>query len=200
MAGPSLPRRPQPHQLVYLDRQVVRLGDLACAPGTILDIGGGGDGIIGRLMGARVVAIDLNPGELARVGNASLKVVMDARCMGFLDQTFATATAFFSLMYMSAEDQAAVLAETYRVLRPDGLMLIWDVAMPAPLEQDKVQLMLPVTVELPDGASVRTGYGAPLKPQGPAYFADLAGHSGFAVEALETAGPVVHLRLRRPTG
>jgi ubiquinone/menaquinone biosynthesis C-methylase UbiE len=176
------------------------LGDLACVPGSILDIGGGGDGIIGRLMGARVVSIDVNPGELARVDNPSLKIVMDARCMLFADQSFATATAFFSLMYMSAEDQAAALAQTYRVLRPGGLMLVWDVAMPAPPEPDKVQLMLPVTVELPDGASVRTGYGAPLKPQGPAYFADLARHCGFAVEAMETAGPILHLRLRRATG
>jgi SAM-dependent methyltransferase len=200
MGAPSLPRRPQPHQLIYLDRQVVRLDDLASAPGWILDIGGGGDGIIGRLMGSRVVAIDVNPGELARVDNPSLKIVMDARCMRFVDQTFATATAFFSLMYMTAEDQAATLAQVYRVLHPGGLMLVWDVAMPTPPEPDKMQLMLPVTVELPDGTSVRTGYGASLKPQGPAYFADLALHSGFTVESIQTAGAVVHLRLRRPSG
>jgi hypothetical protein len=46
--------------------------------GFILDIGGGGEGIIGKLNGTQVVAIDTSERELAETKNEALKVVMDA--------------------------------------------------------------------------------------------------------------------------
>jgi SAM-dependent methyltransferase len=193
-------RRPQPHQLLYVERQVLRLTDFACDPGLILDIGGGGEGVIGQLKGRQVVSIDTIERELAAVANDSLKVVMDARRMQFLPQSFATLTAFFSLMYMTAEDQMAVLQESYRVLRPGGDLLLWDTAMRVPLDPEQTHLLLPLTVCLPDGRAIRTGYGAPLKPQGPAYFADLAGRAGFAVVECTASEYLLYLRLRRPTG
>ena len=67
------------------------------AEGLILDIGGGGAGVIGRLKGAQVVAVDLNKQELVDApGQPLLKIVMDARDLKFLDGTFATATVFMS--------------------------------------------------------------------------------------------------------
>ena len=192
--------RPQAHQLLYVERQVLRLDDFECGPGWILDIGGGGDGMIGRLKGRQVVSIDTVRRELAAVGNESLKIVMNARELGFLDQSFATVTAFFSLMYMPADHQAQVIDEAHRVLRPGGELLIWDTAMPLPADPDKSHLMLPVTVCLPDGTQVRTGYGAPLKPQSLAYYADLGRRSGFTVIDSWSGDYLLHLRLRRPTG
>ncbi|UCD06465.1 MAG: methyltransferase domain-containing protein, partial [candidate division WOR-3 bacterium] len=68
--------------------------------GYILDIGGGGEGIIGRLNGKQVVAIDTRFDELQETKNDSLKIVMDATDLKFLPSTFDAATSFFSLMYI----------------------------------------------------------------------------------------------------
>lgn len=74
--------------------------------GFILDIGGGGEGVIGRLKGRDVVAIDIRKEELEEAVDGPLKIVMDARDLKFLDGSFNTVTAFFSLMYVkNQEDQ-----------------------------------------------------------------------------------------------
>jgi hypothetical protein len=63
--------------------------------GYVLDIGGGGEGVIGRMEGLQVVAIDTREDELLEAPEGPLKVVMDARDLQFLDGTFFAATAFF---------------------------------------------------------------------------------------------------------
>jgi ubiquinone/menaquinone biosynthesis C-methylase UbiE len=68
--------------------------------GLILDVGGGGEGIIGRLNGEQVVVIDTREGELMETHNEALKVVMDAADLKFLPKSFDVCTAFFSLMYI----------------------------------------------------------------------------------------------------
>ncbi|TFF89622.1 MAG: methyltransferase domain-containing protein, partial [Promethearchaeota archaeon] len=63
--------------------------------GRILDIGGGGEGVIGQLKGAQVVAIDLRADELMEAADGDyLKVIMDAKQLKFLDDYFDTITAF----------------------------------------------------------------------------------------------------------
>jgi ubiquinone/menaquinone biosynthesis C-methylase UbiE len=70
--------------------------------GRILDNGGGGEGVIGQLKGEIVVAIDLKKSELEsgiKSGDTkSLKIIMDATNMKFIDNSFKTVTAFFSMM------------------------------------------------------------------------------------------------------
>ena len=46
--------------------------------GMILDIGGGGEGVIGKLHGKDVVAIDLKKEELLEAADGPLKIIMDA--------------------------------------------------------------------------------------------------------------------------
>jgi ubiquinone/menaquinone biosynthesis C-methylase UbiE len=70
------------------------------ADGPILDIGGGGEGIIGRMKTTQVVAIDISREELADAPAGPLKIVMDATDLKFLDGSFATATSFYTLMYI----------------------------------------------------------------------------------------------------
>ena len=50
-------------RLYYFQEQEVSVQNFECS-GIILDIGGGGKGIIGRLKGAQAVAIDLSKDEL----------------------------------------------------------------------------------------------------------------------------------------
>lgn len=66
----------------------------------ILDIGGGGEGIIGLLYGSKVVAIDQRKKELEEAPEGPLKIVMDARELNFLDNSFDAVTSFFTLMYV----------------------------------------------------------------------------------------------------
>jgi hypothetical protein len=47
------------------------------AAGYILDIGGGGEGVIGQLKGERVVAIDKQKRELEEAAPGALKIVID---------------------------------------------------------------------------------------------------------------------------
>lgn len=94
--------------------------------GCILDIGGGGEGIIGRMYGWQVTAIDNRQEELDEAPNSSIKILMDAEHLAFLDKTFDNTTFFYSLMYMSKDTQEKAIAEAARVLKTDGKLIIWD--------------------------------------------------------------------------
>ena len=95
------------------------------ADGFILDIGGGGEGVIGRLKGIQVIAIDIIKNELLEAADGPFKILMDARDLSFLEASFNTATAFFSLMYIKTkEDQQKIFNEVGRVLKPGGKALV----------------------------------------------------------------------------
>jgi ubiquinone/menaquinone biosynthesis C-methylase UbiE len=147
------------NRIFRLEQQTVVLDDFP-AEGWILDIGGGGEGVIGQLKGAQVVAIDLLPRELEEAPDGPLKIVMDARELKFLDCTFHTVTAFFSFMFIPPGDHEKVMYEIFRVLGPGGQFRMWDVEIqqrPAP-EQD--MMVFPLQVRLP-AAVINTGYGTP---------------------------------------
>jgi len=78
-------------------------------PGRILDIGGGGEGIIARRYGDKVIAIDNRKDELEESPDAGLKIVMDACELKFLDNSIDNATCFYSLMFIP--DVEKMLAE-----------------------------------------------------------------------------------------
>jgi hypothetical protein len=107
-------------RIFFLEPQEVSLTDLDGA-GFILDIGGGGEGVIGRLKGAQVVAIDANRRELAEAPPGPLRIVMDARELQFLDGTFAAATSFFTLMFVRPADHAQVFEEVLGAAARRGL-------------------------------------------------------------------------------
>ena len=72
--------------------------------GLILDIAGGGEGVVGQLMGDAVIAIDYQEEELLEAADGPLKVIMDARELKFLDESFQVVTAFFAFMYFKTEE------------------------------------------------------------------------------------------------
>ena len=149
--------------------------------GFILDIGGGGEGIIGRLNGKNVIAIDTRIEELEETKNDSLKIVMDATDMTFLPSSFDVVTSFFSLMYIKNDKHLRVFQEIHRVLRNKGKFCIWDARIP-PKHKDKKAFVIPLEVLLP-GRRVETGYGIGWenKEQNLQYFKDLAGKTGFEI-------------------
>ncbi len=168
------------------------------AAGLILDVGGGGEGVIGQLKGKQVVAIDLSRRELGEAPPGPLlKIVMDARELKFLDATFATATVFFTFMYVDPADHAKVLAELYRVLAPGGRVLIWDVAFPAKADARQRSILFPLRIKLPT-KEIGTGYGARLvEGQGIDHFVSLAGAAGFEVVRRDSHAGWFHLELKK---
>lgn len=94
--------------------------------GTILDLGGGGEGVIGRICGGRVTAIDNRQEELDEATAGARKLLMDARKLQFPDEAFDCVTSFYTLMYIQREDHGAVAREAYRVLKSGGIFHVWD--------------------------------------------------------------------------
>ncbi len=149
--------------------------------GLILDIGGGGEGIIGRLNGKQVVAIDIRLDELQETKNDGLKVVMDATDLTFLPSSFDAATSFFSLMYIKNAKHLRLFQEIHKVLKDDGRFNIWDVMIP-PKHADKPMFAVFLEILLPN-EKVKTGYGIGWenKEQCLQHFKELAENANFRV-------------------
>jgi ubiquinone/menaquinone biosynthesis C-methylase UbiE len=172
------------------------------ASGYVLDLGGGGEGIIGQLKPQQVIAIDTSRRELAEAAAGPLKIVMDARELHFLDATFQTVTACFTLMFIGGNDHQQVFREAFRVLRAGGRFLIWDAHIPrrpdnVPPEQRIVAFEL--VVQMP-GRQIETGYGTrwPSREQDAAYYIQIAEAAGFHLVAQRQQGRVFFLELEKP--
>jgi len=129
--------------------------------GLILDIGGGGEGVIGKLNGKQVISIDASEKELRETQNEALKVVMDATDLKFLPESFDVCTSFFSLMYIPNDKHLKVFREAYRVLKNYGKLLIWDVRIPKK-HGDYKAFMVRLKVRLPN-EEIEAGYGVRWK-------------------------------------
>ena len=80
--------------------------------GRILDIGGGGEGIIGQFIGEQVIAIDPSKRELEEAPKSgALNIIMDAKDLKFLDNTFDSVSAFFTMMYIPLTDHKKIFQE-----------------------------------------------------------------------------------------
>ncbi len=123
--------------------------------GSILDVGGGGEGIIGRLYPEQVIAIDNCPEELEEAhGNFDLRL-MDAAQLQFEAASFDHVTFFFSLMYMREDEQRKAIAEAARVLKPGGKLHLWDCVIPVAYPEP---FCIDLEIRLPE-ETVTTTYG-----------------------------------------
>lgn len=167
--------------------------------GLILDIGGGGEGVIGRLKGQQVVAIDLYQDELNEAPDGPLKLVMDARALTFPDCNFNTVTAFFSMMYMKTrEDHEKVLKEACRVMKPGGYLYLWDVDLSKRPDTKKEFYLLRLRYQVGQFKK-GTGYGRkwPEEPRSEDYYIQLAREAGFQHFETERTGHVFQLTFTR---
>lgn len=191
-------RQLKEEEIYRFDPQTVVIDDFE-AEGHILAIGGGGEGIIGQLKGPQVIAIDINKRELVEAPPGPLKIVMDARDLKFLDETFNTIAIFFTMMYIDGADHTKVLQEAHRVLASGGRILIWDAIFGPRPSPEKRMGVVPLTVKLPS-RQVETGYGVrwPSQPHDLDYYKRLGEDAGFQLGERRISGQCFFLELKKP--
>ncbi len=166
--------------------------------GRILDIGGGGEGIIGQLKGEQVVAIDRRKSELKEAAPGDyLKIIMDAKDLKFLDETFDTTTAFFTLMYIPLSEHRKIFQEIYRVTKKGGEFVIWDFKIPKRDISDKDFYGLYLEVKIED-KEISTGYATKWdKEQDLEYYLKLGAAIGFKSVEKKITNEVFYLRFQK---
>ena len=149
----------------------------------VLDIGGGGEGVIARAGGAEIVAIDKRASEIHEARGKAPNtpwMVADATALPYESQAFDHATAFFSCMYMPDDVKGDVFRETRRVLKEGGEFWIWDAHMAPRSNVFAIRL----GVDLPDGHTLNTVYGVKAKDQSTASICSLLQQAGFETEVI----------------
>ena len=142
--------------------QSIRIAEIP--NGKVLDIGGGGEGVIAQVGGARILAIDQFMSEIREArGKApeAIWLVADGRMLPFPKHCFDNATSFFSGMYMSDDVKVKVFREARLVIKPGGEMWVWDVNIPPKSKVFAVRLR----VDIFDNRSIKTVYGVKAKDQ-----------------------------------
>jgi len=190
------PRAVSPDEIHNFKPQTVPLASIDTED-LILDIGGS-EGVIGHLMGAQVVTIDVDAKGLSKRSTESLKIVMDARELTFVDESFSTVTSFFSLLRFDASDQVRVVEEIYRVLEPGGKFHVWD-AVFGPRPEGKTIAMIPVAVKI-KGENIDAGYSRrwPDEVHDLDHYRKLAEAAGFIVLDVDEKAAWFRFEFQKP--
>jgi ubiquinone/menaquinone biosynthesis C-methylase UbiE len=164
----------------------------------ILDIGGGGEGVIGLCYGKRVIAIDPRKDELVEAPDGPLKIVMDATELSFLENSFDAATSFFTLMYINKSEHEKVFNEIYRVLKKDGEFILWDAVIPKYDGDIKDIFVIQLEIITPV-KEIKSGYGVIRKDkeQDIEYFIKLGEQIGFKVIEREEKDQIFKVIFRK---
>lgn len=149
-----------PRSQSHLETQVQKINlQQFTGKGLILDIGGGGEGLVSRIEGDRVCALDIRMSEIREAqihGHSSNWFVADGAHLCFNDEVFDIVTLWFSLGYMSDwNTKRAVLEAAYRVLKKNGRLSI----MASRITESNERLIFWATFTLPDGTPSKIGYG-----------------------------------------
>ena len=151
--------------------------------GSVIDIGGGGEGVIAQAGGAGIVAIDKYASEIHEARNKAPDtpwMVADATELPCKSHGFDNATAFFSCMYMPDDVKGNVFRETRRVLKTGGEFRIWDVHMAPTSNVFAIRLQ----ADLPDGHTINTVYGVKAKDQSATAICSLLQETGFEADVI----------------
>ena len=150
-------------------------------PGSIIDIGGGGEGVIAQIGGERITAIDKHQSEIDEAIDKAPEakwMVADALDLPFEEEEFDNATAFFSGMYMSHEDKRNVFKEVHRVIPSGGEFWIWD----SKIKTRRETFLIMLRISLPGKKKFNTGYGTRITDQDEILFKDYLNEAGFSIE------------------
>lgn len=191
--------QPPREELYELEEVEIDLSNLNLSR-RILDVGGGGEGIISRLAPHLVVCIDIDPEELDNVKSDSIKIIMDSRDLKFFDNTFNIATAFFSLIYMADIDYLKIFSEVYRVLKPGGRFSIWDIVLSKDIPPKKKYIVQNVNVTI-DDKEYSVGYGTRIPqtiPRNPDIFEAPAVRAGFKLSSKNIIKNVITITFKKP--
>ena len=149
--------------------------------GHVIDIGGGGEGVIAQAGGAGIVAIDKYVSEIheARAKAPDIPwMVADATELPYKNHGFDNATAFFSCMYMPDDVQENVFRETRRILKEGGEFWIWDAHIAPKGNVFAIRLQ----IDLVDGHTINTVYGVKAREQSAESICGLLQQAGFETE------------------
>ena len=149
-------------QAIFSPRRNIQMSEIP--QGLVLDIGGGGEGVIARVGGPGIIAIDRYMSEIQEARDKAPGVnwmVADGTNLPHPDNCMDHATAFFSCMYMSDDVKVKVFCETQRVLKGSGEFWIWDV----PMTTKSGTFACRLQVESPGIPPIRTLYGVQAKDQ-----------------------------------
>ena len=164
----------------FIEPQHINISDVELS-GRILDIGGGGEGIIGLLKGERVVAIDRRESELKEAPPGDyLKIVMDAKELKFID-----------------ENHQIIFQEIHRVLKKGGEFVIWDFPIPKRDKHEKEFYGLMLEVKIRD-TNISTGYATKwVKEQDLEYYTNLGTSNGFSVVEKYPIDGMFYIRFKK---
>ncbi len=153
--------------------------------GSIIDIGGGGEGVIAQIGQVNVTVIDKHQEEINEARSkapTSKWVLADATSLEYDTGYFDNATAFFSGMYMSIETFNKVCKEVYRVLKNNGEFWIWD----AKIVDNNGLFIIRLSITLPDRKKkIRTAYGSRIKTRSLSDIKHELKNANFQVEVQE---------------
>ena len=152
--------------------------------GRVIDIGGGGEAVIGQVGGGRVVALDKHPSEIREARGKAPAVswlVADAMNIPCESGCFGQGTAFFSCMYMGDDAIEKVFKEARRVIKRGGALWVWDV----PMHLSQKEYGIRIQVEFRDKRKVNTMYGVKAKEQSTRSISKLLQGAGFATEVVD---------------
>ena len=151
--------------------------------GSIIDIGGGGEGVIAQVGKERVTAIDKKQTEIDEAIDKAPEakwMVADALDLPFKNEEFDSATSFFSGMYMSNDDKKKMIREVFRVLPTGGEFWIWD----SIIDTKKEMFLIVLTISLPEKEVFNTGYGTRIKFQNEENYKEYLTEAGFSIEKI----------------
>jgi ubiquinone/menaquinone biosynthesis C-methylase UbiE len=146
--------------------------------GRVLDIGGGGEGVIAQVGGTRVIAIDKYISEIGEARGKAPEadwMVADATAMPYPTNAIDHATAFFSCMYMPDDVKVKVFRETWRILKTGGEFWIWDIPMTTKRDVFAFRLQADIFAK----PSIKTIYGVKAKNQAAVTICDQLQGAGF---------------------
>jgi ubiquinone/menaquinone biosynthesis C-methylase UbiE len=182
----------------FIDKHVIDISSVQLK-GRILDIGGGGEGIIGQFKGNTVVAIDKLKSELKEAADGEyLKIIMDAEDLKFLDATFDTITAFYMFMYVPVERREQIFKEIFRVLKRGGEFIVWDMVIVENKGCEKKFYGARVEVIMGD-SKIETGYATHWdKVQDLEYFLRLGEKVKFQVIEKNVRNEQIFIKFQKP--